>query len=108
MQRVVGLKHLRNKKVRFFFFFLNSPRNIQADGRAVVVQEHAASAQIACEVVGAIKTVASLTREQAFYREYSDSLELPLQRSNRSSLRTSALFGLVQSFLYLTAALVGV
>ena len=71
-----------------------------------MLQEHAESAQIACEVAGAIKTVASLTRELAFYQEYSDSLESPLQRSNRTSWRTSALFGLVQSFLYFSAALV--
>lgn len=106
LQRVVGLKHLRNKKVGSPCLPGCSTSSVRIDGRATVIQEHAASAQIACEVAGAIKTVASLTREQAFYKEYSDSLELPLQRSNRLSLWTSALFGLVQSFLYLTAALV--
>lgn len=72
-QRVVVLKDQTNKK------------------------EHASSAQLACEAAGSIRTVASLTREEDCLRLYSDSLEGPLRRSNRSALFSNALFALSQS-----------
>ncbi|EJU03194.1 multidrug resistance protein 1 [Dacryopinax primogenitus] len=67
---------------------------------------HEESAQLACEVAGAIRTVASLTREKAACREYSDSLEIPLRRSNRNSIYSTALYALSQTLGFFTIALV--
>lgn len=67
---------------------------------------HEESAQIACEGAGAIRTVASLKREDGFYQEYCDSLEQPLRRAVRSALWGSALFGLTQSVAFFGIALV--
>jgi ATP-binding cassette subfamily B (MDR/TAP) protein 1 len=83
MQRVVVLKDQTNKK------------------------EHEGSAQIACEGAGAIKTIASLTREQGCYEEYSKSLEVPLRRSNRTAIWSCAMFALSQCISFLAIALVG-
>lgn len=71
-------------------------------------KEHAESAQIACEGAGAIKTVASLTREEGCYEEYSKSLEIPLHRSNRTAVWSCALFALSQSITFFGIALVRV
>lgn len=82
MKRVVVLKDATNKR------------------------EHEASAQLACEAAGAIKTVASLTREDACSKEYSDSLEIPLRRSNKSAIWSCALYALSQSMQFFAIALV--
>ncbi|CAE6419809.1 unnamed protein product [Rhizoctonia solani] len=68
--------------------------------------EHEASAQVACEAAGAIKTVASLTREQDCCDNYSRSLEGPLKRSNRTSLYSNAFYALSQSMIFFVIALV--
>ncbi|KAB5595943.1 Leptomycin B resistance protein pmd1 [Ceratobasidium theobromae] len=67
---------------------------------------HEESAQVACEAAGAIKTVASLTREQDCCDNYSKSLEGPLQRSNRSALYSNAFYALSQSMIFFVIALV--
>lgn len=67
---------------------------------------HEESAQIACEGASAIRTVASLKREEGFCREYSDSLEAPLKKAIRSALVGSTLFGLTQSVVFFGVALV--
>ena len=69
-------------------------------------QAHADSAQLACEAAGAIRTVASLTREEDCCRLYSQSLEEPLRKSNRTALWTNALFSLSQSMVFFVIALV--
>ncbi|KAL5632549.1 hypothetical protein ACGC1H_005482 [Rhizoctonia solani] len=69
-------------------------------------EEHEASAQVACEAAGAIKTVASLTREQDCCDIYSRSLEGPLKRSNRTSLYSNAFYALSQSMIFFVIALV--
>jgi len=61
---------------------------------------HAESAQIACEAAGAIRTVASLTREEDCCKIYSESLEEPLRRSNRSALWSNMVFAFSQSVAY--------
>ncbi|EUC60222.1 multidrug resistance protein [Rhizoctonia solani AG-3 Rhs1AP] len=68
--------------------------------------EHEGSAQVACEAAGAIKTVASLTREQDCCDIYSRSLEGPLKRSNRTALYSNAFYALSQSMIFFVIALV--
>ena len=67
-QRVVGNKDQKNK------------------------QAHGESAQLACEAAGAIRTVASLTRERDCLALYSQSLEKPLKTSNRAAIWDNMLF----------------
>ncbi|KAI0350350.1 P-loop containing nucleoside triphosphate hydrolase protein [Trametes cingulata] len=67
---------------------------------------HEASAQLACEAAGAIRTVASLTREDDCCRLYSESLEEPLRRSNRTAIYSNAIFSLSQSMTFWVIALV--
>jgi ATP-binding cassette, subfamily B (MDR/TAP), member 1 len=80
-QRVVVLKEQHNKKA------------------------HEGCAQIACEAAGAIRTVASLTREDDCLALYSKSLEGPLRESNRTSFWSNLLFSLSQSFAFFVIAL---
>ena len=58
---------------------------------------HAESAQIACEAAGGIRTVASLTREGDCCKIYSESLEEPLQRSNKSAIWSNMLYAISQA-----------
>ena len=56
------------------------------------------SAQLACEAAGAIRTVASLTRENDCLELYGKSLEKPRRESSRTALWSNLLFSLSQSF----------
>uniref|UniRef100_A0A8H8CEK7 P-loop containing nucleoside triphosphate hydrolase protein n=1 Tax=Psilocybe cubensis TaxID=181762 RepID=A0A8H8CEK7_PSICU len=67
---------------------------------------HEDSAQLACEAAGAIRTVASLTREDDCLRIYSESLEEPMRKSNRSAIWSSALYGFTQALSFFVIALV--
>jgi len=67
---------------------------------------HAASAQLACEAAGSIKTVASLGREGDCCRQYSVSLEEPLRRSDRSGTLSSLIYALSQSMGFWVIALI--
>ncbi|EJU03193.1 multidrug resistance protein 1 [Dacryopinax primogenitus] len=67
---------------------------------------HEESAQLACEVAGAIRTVASLTREKAACREYSQSLEIPLRNSNRNSIYSTGFYAVSQAMSFFAIALV--
>ena len=58
---------------------------------------HEQSAQLACEAAGAIRTVASLTREEDCSRLYSESLEGPLRRSNQTAIWSNGIFSLSQA-----------
>ncbi|KAJ7644192.1 P-loop containing nucleoside triphosphate hydrolase protein [Roridomyces roridus] len=80
--RVVVLKDQRNKKA------------------------HEASAQIACEAAAAIRTVASLTREDDCCNLYSKSLEEPMRQSNRTAVWSNFLYSLSQSMIFFVIALV--
>ena len=82
MQRVVVLKDEQNKRA------------------------HESSAQLACEAAGSIRTVASLTREDDCCRIYSESLEAPLRRSNRTAFWSNLIFALSQSMTFYVIALV--
>jgi ATP-binding cassette subfamily B (MDR/TAP) protein 1 len=67
---------------------------------------HEASAQLACEAAGAIRTVASLTREDDCARIYSEALEGPLKNSNRTALWSNLLYALSQALSFFVIALV--
>ncbi|PCH40227.1 multidrug resistance protein 1 [Wolfiporia cocos MD-104 SS10] len=67
---------------------------------------HEQSAQLACEAAGAIRTVASLTREEDCLRLYSESLEEPLQNSNRKALYSNAIYALSQAMSFFVIALI--
>ncbi|KAL0573652.1 hypothetical protein V5O48_008298, partial [Marasmius crinis-equi] len=68
-------------------------------------KSHASSAQLACEAAASIRTVASLTREDDCSRLYSESLEEPLRRSNRTALWSNALFAASQAMMFFAIAL---
>ncbi|RPD54666.1 P-loop containing nucleoside triphosphate hydrolase protein [Lentinus tigrinus ALCF2SS1-7] len=67
---------------------------------------HEQSAQLACEAAGAIRTVASLTREDDCCRLYSESLEGPLRRSNKTAIWSNGIFSLSQAMTFWVIALV--
>ena len=67
---------------------------------------HEESAQIACEAAGAIRTVASLTREEDCFNIYSRSLEEPLQRSNRTAIWSNLIYATSQGMMMFVIALV--
>jgi len=66
---------------------------------------HSDSAQLACEAAGAIRTVASLTREDECLRIYSRSLEEPLHKSNRASFWATGLYALSQAAIFFALSL---
>ncbi|KAF8158859.1 P-loop containing nucleoside triphosphate hydrolase protein [Mycena galopus ATCC 62051] len=67
---------------------------------------HEASAQLACEAAAAIRTVASLTREDDCCDLYGKSLEEPLRRSNRTALWSNGIYALSQSMIFFVIALI--
>ncbi|KAJ6585057.1 P-loop containing nucleoside triphosphate hydrolase protein [Mycena capillaripes] len=67
---------------------------------------HEASAQLACEAAAAIRTVASLTREDDCCDLYSKSLEEPLRQSNRTAVWSNLLYALSQSMIFFVIALI--
>ena len=67
---------------------------------------HEQSAQLACEAAGAIRTVASLTREDDCLRMYSESLDEPLRNSNRTALWSNLLYAITQCMAFFVIALV--
>lgn len=67
---------------------------------------HEQSAQVACEAAGAIRTVASLTRENDCCDIYSKSLEEPLKRSNKVAMYSNILYAFSQAVMFFVIALV--
>ncbi|KAI0252871.1 P-loop containing nucleoside triphosphate hydrolase protein [Lactifluus subvellereus] len=67
---------------------------------------HEDPAQLACEAAGAIRTVASLTREDDYVELYSKSLEEPLRHSNQTAIWSNLLYSLSQSFVFFVISLV--
>lgn len=67
---------------------------------------HAASAQMASEAAGAVRTVASLTREHDVDRIYSTSLKTPLKVALKTAVWSQALYGASQGIAFLVIALV--
>ncbi|KAF8580728.1 multidrug resistance protein 1 [Ramaria rubella] len=64
---------------------------------------HEDSAQLACEAAGAIRTVASFTREEDCLELYSNSLEGPLHNSNRTAIFSSMLYAFSQGMSFVIA-----
>ena len=56
------------------------------------------SAQIACEQVAAIRTVASLNREVALQAEFAESLKKPVRQAMYSTLKSTAVSLLSRGF----------
>ncbi|KAF8335497.1 P-loop containing nucleoside triphosphate hydrolase protein [Cantharellus anzutake] len=69
-------------------------------------ESHDDSAQVACEAAGAIRTVASLTREEDCCTEYHKSLDIPMRNSNRSSIWANGLYAITQAMMFFAIALV--
>ncbi|KAL9710959.1 hypothetical protein Ac2012v2_005499 [Leucoagaricus gongylophorus] len=67
---------------------------------------HEESAQMACEAAGAIRTVASLTREEDCLKLYSSSLELPLKRSMHNAVWSNLLYSFSQATTFFVVSLV--
>lgn len=67
---------------------------------------HEASAQLACEAAGSIRTVASLTREADCLRLYSESLDEPLKESSRTALWSNLLYAITQAMGFFVISLV--
>ncbi|KIP08244.1 hypothetical protein PHLGIDRAFT_127165 [Phlebiopsis gigantea 11061_1 CR5-6] len=67
---------------------------------------HEESAQLACEAAGAIRTVASLTREDDCCRIYAESLDAPLQNAKRAAVWSNFLWALSQSMIFFVMGLV--
>lgn len=63
------------------------------------------SASYACEATTAIRTVASLTREEDVWEHYHQSLVIQNKRSLRSVLKSSTLYAGSQAFILLCVAL---
>lgn len=63
------------------------------------------SASYACEATSAIRTVASLTREDDVWEHYHQSLVAQSQKSLRSILKSSVLYAAAQSFMFLCIGL---
>ncbi|KAI8896054.1 ATP-binding cassette transporter ABC4 [Globomyces pollinis-pini] len=64
------------------------------------------SSQVACESVSAIKTVQSLTRENAVYDAYAAQLVGPLNDGFRSAVFNTPLYALAQSINFLINGLI--
>ncbi|KAL2052621.1 hypothetical protein ABVK25_007181 [Lepraria finkii] len=64
-----------------------------------------ASASYACEATAAIRTVASLTREEDVWEHYHQAIVEQEAKSLSSILRSSALYACSQSFVFLCTAL---
>lgn len=93
------------------FFFLSVYVCAEQPQRVVILKDeqnknaHGNSAQLACEAVASIRTVASLTREEDCLRLYSESLEEPLKTSNKTTAWTGLLFAFTQSTAFYVIAL---
>ena len=83
----------------FFRFWLLA----QFQNRAKRAYEKSAS--YACEATSAIRTVASLTREEDVWEFYHQSIVTQEARSLRSVLKSSILYAASQSFMFLCIAL---
>ncbi|GAA5829569.1 hypothetical protein JCM3766R1_001228 [Sporobolomyces carnicolor] len=69
-------------------------------------KSHAQSAQMACEAASAIRTVASLTREEDCSRMYAEYLDAPMRTSNQVAIWSSALYALSQSLSFWVIGLI--
>ncbi|XXQ39782.1 ABC transporter transmembrane region [Plasmodiophora brassicae] len=73
-------------------------------GNIATKEYYEKSAQVACEAVGAMRTVASLTREQHVYDLYCRDLVEPLAIGKHHAIYGSVLFALSESMTFLVNA----
>jgi ATP-binding cassette subfamily B (MDR/TAP) protein 1 len=66
---------------------------------------YASSAGFACEATAAIRTVASLTREQDVWMKYHNRLDAQAKSSLKSVIKSSSLYAASQSLVFLCIAL---
>ena len=99
--------------VRPFVWILHSLHTLICSVQRVVVFKdqtnkaaHEASAQLACEAAAAIRTVASLTREDDCCNLYSESLMEPLIQSKRTAVFSNLLYAASQSMSFWVISLV--
>lgn len=71
-----------------------------------VKKAHEKSSQMACEAAGAIRTVASLTREDDCCELYTDMLAEPLRESNKTAIWSNAYYSASQGLTFLVIGLV--
>jgi ATP-binding cassette subfamily B (MDR/TAP) protein 1 len=69
-------------------------------------RSHEQSAQMACEAASAIRTVASLTREDDVNRIYSQYLDKPMAESNRTAIYSNAFYSLSQALSFWVIGLI--
>jgi hypothetical protein len=70
----------------YFRFSLLNKLNVQ------LREAYESSANIACEQVAAIRTVASLNREIALHTEFVSSLQRPVRKALKSTLKITFVF----------------
>ncbi|THH28346.1 hypothetical protein EUX98_g5845 [Antrodiella citrinella] len=81
-------------------------------GRVIILKDqhnkkaHEHSVHVACEAAAAIRTVASLTCENDCCKIYSETLEEPLKRSNRTAIWSNTIYVFSQSMSFWVSALV--
>ncbi|KAK4704235.1 ATP-binding cassette, subfamily B (MDR/TAP), member 1, partial [Phenoliferia sp. Uapishka_3] len=69
-------------------------------------KSHEHSAQMACEAAGAIRTVASLTREEDCSEIYSGYLDAPQRESNRVAIISNGYYSLSQALTFWVIGLI--
>ncbi|KAK4057478.1 hypothetical protein OIO90_001547 [Microbotryomycetes sp. JL221] len=69
-------------------------------------KSHAASAQMACESAAAIRTVASLRREEGCSRTYSEALDEPQARTFKTALTSNFLYAVTQALAFWVIGLI--
>ncbi|KAF3923923.1 hypothetical protein AA313_de0203653 [Arthrobotrys entomopaga] len=78
---------------------------ILARFQASAKEAYEKSASYACEATSSIRTVATLTREQDVLTNYRGQLAAQEKRSLRNTLKSSSLYAMSQSFVFLCVAL---
>lgn len=70
-----------------------------------IKKAHEQSAQKACEAAAAIRTVASLTREEDCMKTYREALRAPAKVTHDAAIYSNILYALSQSFAFWVIAL---
>lgn len=85
--------------------FANKMRmDIMRKGNVATKAYYEASAQIACEAVGAIRTIAALTREKNVLEMYCHELEVPIAIGVHHAIYSTVWFAISQSLSFLVNA----
>jgi ATP-binding cassette, subfamily B (MDR/TAP), member 1 len=74
------------------------------DFENAISEWHKYSTEVACEAIASIRTVAALVREKQILETYRSTLKVASKLAYRSILRSSALYSLSQSLVFLVNA----